>query len=146
MRRRAVLLCVSQGFLLAACDNAPVDTPADAVRQRLVGTWLRDYEDQGTRVRRILVLEQQGRFQEMSVVTGVGAAAVTESRGEGEWMFDGTNLKRHYRSINGKPVAAPIMPYATFELSFPSKTEFVGIDHVHKREVRYERVPDGTLP
>jgi hypothetical protein len=38
------------------------------------------------------------------------------------------------------------MPYATFELKFPSRNEFVGIDRVRRREVQYRRVADGTTP
>ena len=34
----------------------------------------------------------------------------------------------------------------TFALKLPSKNEFVGTDNVRRREVRYRRVPAGTLP
>ena len=47
------LLLVLLGTLLAACDSAPSDSPGDAVQQQLVGTWLREYQEQGTQVRRI---------------------------------------------------------------------------------------------
>ncbi len=138
----AVLLAV----VLAGCDNPPEDSPADEVQQRLVGTWLREYDEEGAHIRRVLVLESGGKFHEMSTVLAPGTQEKQESQAEGEWLFDGTNLKRRYASINGKPVSAPIMPFATFEISFPSRSEFVGVDHIHKREVHYERVVEGTEP
>ena len=137
-----VLLCTQ----LAARDSAPCESPNEAVQGQLVGTWLREYEEQGTRVRRILVLEAQGSFREMSTVIGPGELVARESRGTGEWLFDGTNLKRHYASVNGKSLTAPTVPFATFEIRFASKSEFIGVDHVRKLEVRYRRVAEGTLP
>ncbi len=134
------------GVLTAACDNSPADSTTDAVQRRLAGTWLREYEEQGTRVRRILILEADGKFREMSSITLPEAAGQRDSDGAGEWLFDGTNLKRRYALVNGKPVSAPTMPYVTFEIRFPSKSEFVGVDHVRKREVYYQRVADGTQP
>jgi hypothetical protein len=131
---------------LAACDSPPADAPADVVRERLVGTWLRDYEESGTRVRRILVLEPDGNFRELSLAVSDDATSPRVSRGSGTWLYDGINLKRHYRLVNDRPLSAPTIPFATFELRFSSRFEFVGVDHIHKREVVYQRVADGTLP
>ena len=133
-------------LLLAACDSSPSDSPADDVKQRLLGTWLREYDEDGTHVRRILILDADGTFRERSTIVVPGATDKLESNGTGQWLFDGTNLKRHYASINGKSLSAPTVPFATFEISFPSRSEFVGVDHVHQREVRYQRVADGTEP
>ena len=72
--------------------------------------------------------------------------AVTEHRHEGFWLYDGSNLKRRYTRMDGEPPAAPVVPYATFAVTFPSKHEFVGTDHVRKRQVRYVRVEQGTAP
>ncbi|MEO6625744.1 MAG: hypothetical protein ABIN37_13080 [Burkholderiaceae bacterium] len=132
---------------LAACDGAPADSATDAVGQRLVGTWLREYEEAGVRVRRVLVLERDGSFREMSSIhSAEPEAPQSSSTGSGDWLFDGTNLKRRYRLINGKPLSAPTIPYATFEVRFPAKSEFIGVDHVRKLEVHYERVAEGTQP
>jgi hypothetical protein len=97
-------------------------------------------------VRRVLVLEPDGSFRELSLAVSVAAATSSESRGSGTWLYDGTNLKRHYRRVNDRPVAAPTVPFATFELRFNSRFEFVGVDHIHQREVVYRRVAEGTLP
>ena len=147
MRRRLCLALAPGSLLLplAACDKRSADLPADEVRQRLVGTWLRQIEENGIRVRRILVLEPDGQFREMVRIVDA-AGAVTEQAHAGEWLFDGTNLKRRYTLMDGKQPSAPTMPYATFQLRFPSKHEFIGTDNVRQREIRYERVPSGALP
>ena len=123
MMRRSVFLVACGVALLAACDRPPEDSPADAVRERLVGTWLRAYDESGTRVRRVLVLQADGSFHEQSVVVSQDAAVPKASHGSGRWLFDGTNLKRHYRLVNGQPVSAPTVPFATFELRFTSRSE-----------------------
>lgn len=143
-RRIALVLGLAAALGVAACDNAPVDSPLQATHQRLVGTWLREFEQEGVRVRRVLVLEQDGQFGESVRITD-SAGAVTEHRHAGAWLYDGTNLKRRYTLMNGQQPSAPLVPYATFEISFPSKAEFIGIDRVRRREVRYQRVADGTL-
>ena len=148
MRRLGFLLLVLMLMqTLAACDGAPSDSPTGAIGERLIGSWLREYEEAGVRVRRILVLERDGTFREMSSVRSAEAnAQPTVSTGSGEWLFDGTNLKRHYRLINNKPLSAPNYPFATFEIRFPDRTHFVGLDRVRRIEVSYQRVTDGTQP
>jgi hypothetical protein len=135
------------GFLLPACTGAPSDSPADsrteAVQQQLVGSWLREYSQEGAQVRRLLVLGDDGRFTETARVVDAGGA-VTEHAHEGQWTFDGTNLKRRYTNFDGKQPSAPVLPYVTFQLKFESKHEFVGIDNVRKREVHYSRVQPGA--
>lgn len=147
--RKAGAICafavVAAAGLVGACGSAPDDSPAHQVREQLVGTWLREYQDQATVVRRVLVLEPGGSFRERSTVTGDGAAAVGHE-GEGEWLFDGTNLKRHYRRVDGRAPSAPTIPFATFAVRFPTHNEFVGVDNVHRIEVRYRRVAEGTEP
>jgi hypothetical protein len=48
--------------------------------------------------------------------------------------------------MDGEQPSAPTVPFATFEIKFPSRNEFIGIDRVHRREVAYRRVPEGTQP
>lgn len=59
--------------------------------------------------------------------------------GEGDWLFDGRNFKRRYAHVEGGRIQ-----FATFEVSFPSRAEFTGVDNVHKVTVTYRRVTDGT--
>ena len=142
MRRRA-LAWLALAVVAAGCDSAP--DPNDEIRDRLVGTWLRDYEEDGTRVRRILVLQPDGHFHEMSRSLGPQQAGARHAH-EGEWLYDGTNLKRRYTRMDGQPVSAPQMPFAAFQIRFNGSHEFTGTDNVRHREVRYHRVADGTQP
>ena len=144
MQRRAVpLSVVALATLAAGCDVAP--DSSDEIRERLVGTWLRDYEENGTRVRRILVLEEDGRFREASRSLGPQELGTRHAH-EGEWLYDGTNLKRRYTLMDGQPVSAPQMPFAAFQIRFTGSHEFTGTDNVRRRELRYQRMPAGTDP
>ena len=55
------------------------------------------------------------------------------------------SLKRKYASMDGRPASRLNLPFAAFELKFESRNEFVGIDNVHKNQVRYRRVQPETL-
>ena len=142
-RVRSLLCPILLAALAAGCDSAP--DPADEVRERLVGTWLRDYVDNGTRVRRVLVLEPHGRFREMSRSLGPQELGTRHAH-EGDWLYDGTNLKRRYTLMDGEPVSAPTMPFAAFQIHFTGSHEFRGVDNVRRRELRYRRAPAGTEP
>jgi hypothetical protein len=131
--------------VLGACDSPHDELSRHDTEQRLVGTWLREYTEDGVNVRRVLVLEPGGRFREMARAGGAGVPLAEHSHA-GEWLFDGTNLKRRYTSMDGEQPSAPTVPFATFEIRFPSRNEFIGIDRVHRREVAYRRVPEGTQP
>lgn len=144
VRSLAVLAFVAAA-LAGGWGWAPEDSPTQKVRDQLVGTWLREYQDQAMVVRRVLVLESGGSFRERSTVTGQDAVAVAHE-GEGEWLFDGINLKRHYRRVDGRAPSAPTLPFATFAVRFPTHNEFVGRDHIRNIEVRYLRVAEGTEP
>ena len=143
--RPLAVLTALVAALAGGCGAAPDDSPTEQVQERLVGTWLREYQDEATVVRRILVLEPGGSFREKSTVTD-GGAPVAGHEGEGVWLFDGTNLKRHYRRMDGRAPSAPVVSFATFAVRFSSHNEFIGVDNVHRIEVRYRRVADGTQP
>ena len=132
-------------FVLTGCDSPPGESSAEAVQQRLAGSWMREYEQEGSKIRRLLVLKADGHFQETARVVDAGGA-VTQHVHEGDWLFDGTNLKRKYTLMDGIKPSAPTVPFATFEIRFESNREFVGIDNLRKREVRYQRVAEGSLP
>jgi hypothetical protein len=159
-RAGAVAACLRTGGLVAAvwlfvsgCSPQPDATGAapdpqaraEAVRQRLVGTWLREYEQEGTRVRRILVLNDDGKFTETYRVDGQSDAGLSPGH-TGTWLFDGTNLKRHYQYIDGKQTTRASVLFAALDIRFSGNHEFTGTDHVRKRAVRYARVEAGTLP
>ena len=144
MRRWLASLLVALAAMAAGCELAPGQDDAE-IRERLVGTWLRDYDENGTRVRRILVLEPEGRFREMSRSLGPQEAGVRHAH-EGDWLYDGTNLKRRYTLMDGKPVSAPTMPFAAFQIRFNGNHAFIGTDNVRRRELRYQRVTAGTQP
>jgi hypothetical protein len=149
--RRRLCICLCIGVTLAgglqACSNAStdasIDAPEEIVQQRLQGTWLREFEENGIRVRRLLVLESDATFRETSRVIDA-QGGVTEHSHAGGWLYDGTNLKRKYTRMDGRQPAAPTLPFAALELKFQSNNEFIGIDNVRKREVRYRRVQPET--
>ncbi|NML85830.1 hypothetical protein [Polaromonas sp.] len=144
-----VALCT----LLTACDNtgptadatsAPRYGPED-LQALLQGAWLREYGDNSVQARRILVLSADGSFAE-TVRIADAAGQVTAQNHTGTWLYDGTNLKRKYTSMNGKPPSRLNLPFATFEIQLESKNEFTGIDHVHRNRIRYRRVSPETVP
>jgi hypothetical protein len=142
MRRLVTVLLLA--LLGAGCDPGADQATAE-IQDRLAGTWLRDYEENGTHIRRILVLEPGGHFRETSLSLGPEEAGLKHEH-EGEWVYDGTNLKRRYTRMDGKPPSAPTIPFAAFQIEFKTMHEFVGVDNVRHRELRYHRVADGTQP
>jgi hypothetical protein len=124
--------------------SGPTRNAADTA-DMLRGSWLREYTEDGVRVRRVLDLQPDGAFREsVQVVDASGRR--TEFVHQGTWLYDGTNLKRRYTSMNGKPPSRLNVPFATFELAFGSRNEFVGVDHVHGHRVEYHRVAPDTRP
>jgi hypothetical protein len=114
-------------------------------RDLLPGTWLREYDEGGVQVRRVLELAPDGAFRE-SVRIAEPLGRVTRMEHEGTWLYDGTNLKRRYTRMNGEPPSRLKLPFATFEIAFQTRNDFVGVDHVHRVRVEYRRVAAATLP
>ena len=136
-RRRLALVLITVSAVLAACEQPP-DADTD-LREQFVGTWLREVGEGGITARRVLVLESSGKFHETTRITDAGGAEKIV-KGEGDWLFDGRNFKRRYAHVEGGRIQ-----FATFEVKFSSRNEFVGVDNVRKVEVKYRRVMDGTL-
>lgn len=111
----------------------------------LPGTWLREQAEAGLRARRVLTLAADGGFQERVRVTDA-AGQVTEQLHQGTWLYDGTNLKRKYTLMNGAPPSRLNLPFATFQIAFTTRNEFVGVDHIHRNRIVYRRVDAQTLP
>jgi hypothetical protein len=143
----ALLVALVLGAFIAQCSNPPdsgESGPAAAFNQSeaadlLPGTWLREYTEQGMQVRRLLTLDAHGGFHEVSRVTEPNGQ-VSEFVHEGTWVFDGSNLKRRYVSVNGESPSRLTMPFATFAIVFDTRNEFTGVDHIHGRTIHYLRV------
>jgi hypothetical protein len=137
MLAAAVLLSMPDGPLAEpATDPAKkLEAPGEVLR----GTWLREYAEKGVKVRRILVLEASGAFRETARVD-TGNGEVTQFVHQGTWLYDGTNLKRKYTSMNGQPPSRLNVPFATFEIAFASRNEFDGVDHIHGHRIHYRRI------
>ena len=142
IRLRACVVLALAGLLLA-CEGPVQPQPPQDVEQRLVGTWAREHDADGVHSRRLLALASDGTFQEMVRVTDPRGAA-TEYRHQGTWLYDGTNLKRKYTSVNGEPPSRLNVPFVTFQIEFRTRNEFVGIDHIHHNRVDYRRVQPET--
>ncbi|MBC7436771.1 MAG: hypothetical protein H7332_11965 [Bdellovibrionales bacterium] len=136
MFRRHFIFLAPACAALAACEQSP--DAADDTRDQLVGTWLREIEEGGVKARRVLVLQTNGKFTETTRITAADGAEKLVT-GEGDWLFDGRNFKRRYARVDGGRIQ-----FATFEVKFPSRTEFIGVDNVRKVQVTYRRVVDGT--
>ncbi|MBL0422353.1 hypothetical protein JI739_18540 [Ramlibacter sp. AW1] len=119
-----------------------VPPPVD-VAGRLPGTWLREHVDDDVQSRRLLHLASDGAFREVVRLTRPGGR-VTEHIHAGTWIYDGINLKRKYSLMDGRPPSRLNLPFATFEVRFESRNEFVGLDHIHRNQVRYRRVEPET--
>jgi hypothetical protein len=147
------LMVLALGGALSTCAQPPdragpaasVQYSAEEAGELLQGTWLREYTSEGVQVRRVLTLTPRGEFQESARVTDA-AGRVTEFVHEGTWLYDGTNLKRKYTSMNGKPPSRLNVPFATFEIAFESRNEFTGVDHIHDHRIRYRRVGSEAAP
>lgn len=142
IRRRLIVL--SGAAILLGCDSGASDRK-DATRARLVGTWLRETEASGQKMRRVIVLSADKSFLEFAKIVAADGAAETEAH-KGEWFFDGTNFKRKYTHLNAVPLSSSRMTFATFRLEPSSADEIVGVDDVRQMKVVYRRVPDGTRP
>jgi hypothetical protein len=141
----AGLLASIEAARPGAAAEATTERRAEDTRELLPGTWLREYTARDVRVRRILTLAPGGAFRE-SVRAIDSAQGVIEHVHEGTWLYDGTNLKRKYTLVDGRPPSRLNLPFATFEIAFETRNEFVGVDHIHRNRIVYRRVPDGTMP
>ena len=124
--------------LVVACSDA------DAQR-RLAGTWLEESELDGLKIRRVLALKEGGIFQQAIKVVEPGGTTRTETT-DGEWFFDGETFKRRYRTVNGKRVSG--IQFATYQVISLTDSEIACVDHLTegKRNIRFRRVADGTVP
>lgn len=137
-------LAAALAALVSVC-SPPVTEAARDTEQQLQGTWLREYVADGVQVRRVLTLDAGGAFRESARAVEADGRA-TEFVHEGTWLFDGTNLKRKYTSVNGKPPSRLNVPFATFAITFDGRNAFRGVDHVRGHEVQYRRTSPDARP
>lgn len=140
MGRTSLLLTLMVG-LLAACEDAQVRD----VKVRLVGTWHVESQEHGGVARRVLTFEADGRVKETVRVTAPSGASESGSR-EGEWFFDGVNLKRKYTYVDGKPLTNAHFIYETHELKSVTASDLVAASNVGRGEVRFKRDATGGRP
>lgn len=144
----AALLMLSStwdGPAAAVPTAAGIEGTTEEIRELLQGTWVREYSGEGARVRRVLSLEPAGAFRESARIEDA-SGKVTEFVHEGIWLYDGTNLKRRYTLMNGQPPSRLKAPFATFQITFRSRNDFVGVDHVHGHRVEYRRIRYDASP
>ena len=127
--------------LLSTCDgpfslnSASALTPGSRaeVQQQLQGTWMRETVVDGVQARGVLRLQPAGAFTESVAVAGADGV-VRHFEHAGTWLYDGTNLKRKYTSMNGRPPSRLNLPFATLQVTFDSRNDFTGVDHIHGHE------------
>lgn len=136
--RTVVLALVLLAGVLTACD----DPKTRDVRARLAGTWFVEAEVHGGIARRVLTLGADGHVKEFVRLVAPSGASDTESR-EGEWFFDGVNLKRKYTYVDGKPLTNAHFIYETHEVKSVTASELVASSNVGKGELRLKRDASG---
>ncbi|TFY98671.1 hypothetical protein [Ramlibacter rhizophilus] len=152
MLRVAAVVLLSLGAIALAAGDGHPGAPAAThlltagqqdVQQKLFGTWLREQTREGVHTRRLLRLDPDGAFTERVRITEQDGR-VTQLDHGGSWFYDGTNLKRKYTLMSGRPPSRLNLPFATFQVRFETRNEFLGTDHVGKHQVRYRRVQPET--
>lgn len=144
MKTPVLALALLSALFLCACDDAQSARIEDT-RSRLVGTWLREAESDGTRVRVVVVLGQDGKFSERAKFVAPDGRTESEHFG-GEWSYDGTNFKRRYLQQGGRQFSGGGIRYATYQLTSLTRTDFTGRDNREGREITYRRVSEDTQP
>lgn len=132
--RTAFLSVLFVASLVAACE----DPQLGAVKKLLVGTWFVESKEQGGITRRVLTLETDGDLRESVQTLTPSGGSSSESR-EGEWFFDGVNLKRKYTYVDGKPLTNAHFVYETHELKSVTASELVASSRVGRGEMRLKR-------
>ena len=131
--------------MVALCLAACEDQHERDVKARLAGTWYAESTEHGSSVRRVLTFEEDGRVKETVRVMAPNGATKFESR-NGEWFFDGVNLKRKYTYVDGKPLTNANFIYETYELKSVTESELVAASSVGRGEVRLKRDSVGGRP
>jgi len=139
----ALVVC-GLSVLVAACNDADAQRRAEMAGS-LAGTWLEESESDGLKIRRVVALKKGGTFEQVARALEPGDAIRMETTA-GDWYFDGESFKRRYRTVNGKQVRG--IQFLSYQVLSRTDTELACVDHLAegKRNVRFRRVPDGTMP
>lgn len=143
MDRRTWLLFFAS-VIAVSCDS-DVRRKEEATKKRLIGNWLWELEQDGTRVRQVVVLSADRSFREYAKISRADGSSRAEENA-GDWFFDGTYFKRKYTHLDGKPLSSSRMTFATLRLEPSSDDEIIGVDDVQKRTIKYRRVGGDIRP
>lgn len=128
------LIALLAAGMLAACE----DSQTRGVKARLVGTWISESKEHGGVAQRALTLQADGRVKEVVRIIAPNGASDLNSR-DGEWFFDGVNLKRKYTYVDGRPLTNAHFIYETHELKSVTASELVAGSNVGRGELRFKR-------
>ena len=137
-----LLLALLIALLAFGCKDAE-STRIEEVQARLQGTWLLEFESGGQKVRRMLALGKDGKFNDRLEVTSPGQGA-ERLEFAGEWSYDGMNLKRRFLSENGRQFSGGKIRFATFPLTTVSVKELILEDNIQGKKLTFQRTADGA--
>jgi hypothetical protein len=140
---RLFFLGISLVFL-SSCDKSS-HSREDDIRQKLVGTWISEYSDEGGKSRTVTELSQDGGFREVEKTVN-SSGEVKEATHAGDWSFDGMNFKRKYTSLEGRPLPNSQFGFATYAVTMSGSDKFVGVDNIRKLTIRFVRATSGARP
>jgi hypothetical protein len=123
----------------------PTTPTEDRIRQELVGTWMSETNEEGVRIRVVVNVIGGGGFREVESSVDPDGTSKQNSYA-GEWSFDGTNFKRRYTSKDDQPLPNSQVGYTTYAVSMFRADEFLGVDHGHRRTVKFSRMNASTKP
>lgn len=133
-------------LLISTASCGKSGSPAeDRVRQRLVGTWLNDTDEAGVKTRTVIDVAEDGGFHEFEKIVESDGSSKQVSYA-GDWSFDGTNFKRKYTSKDGQPLPRSQVGYATYAVNMSRDDEFLGVDNVQQKTVKFSRTGAGMRP
>ena len=144
MHRHGLLFVILGAISATSCDVS-TPKPTTDIRERLVGTWLSELDEDGGRIRSVVTLNQEGKFREVEKIFEPNGQTKLATH-TGEWFFDGTNFKRKYTSSNGQSLSNSQFAYVTYAVKSSTNSEFVGADNVRQKEVRFVRADAETQP
>jgi len=115
------------------------------VQQKLIGTWVSEFDDRSNKSRVVTELVKDGSFRETETIFK-SSGEVDISLHAGDWSFDGANFKRKYTSLEGRPLSNSQFGYVTYAVQEFGGDNFIGIDNIRTLTVRFSRVLVNAKP